>query len=48
MLTIAATFLHISIAVATIAIIMRGRRWPYNAAIALAMLGTIGAAFAYL
>ena len=47
-LTIAATFLHISIAVATIAIIMRGRRWPYYAAIALGVVGGIGAALAYL
>ena len=47
-LTIAATFLHIAIAVATIAIIMRGRRWPYYTAVTLGVLGTIGAALAYV
>ena len=47
-LTIAATFLHISIAVATIAIVMRGKRWPYRAAIILGVMGAIGAALAYV
>ncbi len=47
-LTIAATFLHIAIAVATIAIVMRGRRWPYYTAVTLGVLGSIGAALAYV
>ena len=47
-LTIAATFLHIAIAVATIAIIMRGRRWPYYTAVTLGVLGSIGAGLAYV
>ncbi len=46
-LTIATTLLHISIAIATIAIIMRRARWPYYSAIALGLLGVIGAAYAY-
>ncbi len=46
-LTIATTLLHISIAIATIAIIMRRARWPYYSAIALGVLGVIGAAYAY-
>ena len=47
-LTVSATMLHIAIAVATIAIVMGGRRWPFNAAIALGVLGTIGGVIAYL
>ena len=47
-LTISATLLHIAIAIATIAIVMRGRRWPYHTAIILGVLGTIGAAFAFV
>jgi hypothetical protein len=47
-LTIATTCLHISIAMATIAIVMRGRKWPFYAAIALGVVGAIGAAFAYV
>jgi hypothetical protein len=47
-LTVAATLLHISIAVATIAIIVRGQTWPWRAALALGTMGTIGAALAYL
>ena len=47
-LTIAATFLHISIAVATIAIVMRGKKWPYHTAIVLGVIGAIGAALAYV
>lgn len=47
-LTIAATLLHIAIAIATIAIVMSDRRWPYITAVILGILGTIGAAIAYL
>ncbi|WP_158806862.1 DUF4337 family protein [Beijerinckia sp. L45] len=47
-LTVATTLLHISIAVATIAIIIRKHRWPYYSAIALGVLGVVGAAYAYI
>jgi len=47
-LTIAVTLLHVAIAIATIAIIVRGRRWPWYVALALGATGTIGAAFAYI
>ncbi len=47
-LTIATTLLHISIAIATIAIIMRRARWPYYTAIGLGVLGVMGATYAYL
>jgi uncharacterized protein (DUF2344 family) len=47
-LTVAVTLLHVSIAVATISIIMRGQRWPWFASIALGAAGVVGAAFAYL
>jgi hypothetical protein len=47
-LTISATLLHISIAVATIAIVMRGRRWPFHTAVVLGILGSIGAALAFV
>jgi hypothetical protein len=47
-LTIAVTLLHVSIAIATIAIIMRGRRWPWYTAMLLGAVGTVGAATAYL
>lgn len=46
-LTIASTLLHMSIAIATLAIIL-GRRWPWLTSIALAAGGAIIAAFAYL
>lgn len=47
-LTVAVTLLHIAIAIATIAIIVRGHRWPYYSAVILGVLGVIGAAFAYV
>ncbi len=47
-LTVSVTLLHVSIAIATIAIIMRGERWPWYGAILLGALGAIGAATAYL
>ncbi len=47
-LTLAATLLHISIAIATIAIVMRGRRWPFYSAVVLGVLGTLGAALAFV
>lgn len=45
-LTIASTLLHMSIAIATLAIIL-GRRWPWLTAIALAVAGGAITAFAY-
>ena len=47
-LTTGVTMLHVSIAVATIAIIMSGKRWPWYSAMVLGGLGTIVAATAYL
>ena len=47
-LTVATTLLHISIAIATIAIIVRKQRWPYYSAIVLGVLGVLGAGYAYL
>ena len=47
-LTVAVTLLHISIAIATIAIVRPGTRWPWYSALALGALGSLGAAFAYV
>lgn len=47
-LTAAVTLLHVSIAIATIAIIMRGRRWPWYTAMVMGAVGTVMAAIAYL
>ena len=47
-LTIAVTMLHISIAVATVAIITRGQRWPWYASMSLAAVGIAVAGSAYL
>ena len=46
-LTIASTLLHMAIAIATLAIILR-RRWPWGTAIALSVGGLVLAAWAYL
>ena len=45
-LTIASTLLHMAIAIATLAIILR-RRWPWFAALALSAAGAAIAAWAY-
>ena len=46
-LTVAATLLHMAIAIATIAIIA-GKKWPWLASILLGVCGTAIAAWAYL
>jgi hypothetical protein len=46
-LTVASTLLHMSIAIATLSIILR-RRWPWLAAIVLSAAGLAVAAWAYL
>jgi glucan-binding YG repeat protein len=47
-LTLAVTLLHISIAIATIAIILRGMLWPWRTAVGLSAAGAAIAAYAYL
>lgn len=47
-LTFAATLVHIGIAVATIAIIAKGQKWPWYAAIALGAAGAGKAALSFL
>jgi hypothetical protein len=47
-LTVAVTLLHVAIAISTIAIIVRGQRWPWYAALALGAIGATGAAYAYI
>ena len=47
-LTVGVTLLHVGIAIATLSIIMRGRLWPWHAAIALGILGSIVAAYTYV
>ena len=47
-LTVAVTLLHVAIAIATIAIIVRGQRWPWYGALALGAIGATGAAYAYI
>lgn len=46
-LTLSVTLLHVGIAIATLAIIMRGARWPWYAAIGLGIAGVIVAIMAY-
>ena len=47
-LTTGVTLLHVSIAIATIAIIMRGKRWPWHASMVLGAIGAAIAAYSYL
>lgn len=47
-LTVSVTLLHVSIAIATLAIVMRGARWPWYGALVLGTLGIVGTAMAYL
>ena len=47
-LTMGVTFLHVSIAVATISIITRGKRWPFVTALVLGAAGLATTAYAYL
>jgi hypothetical protein len=46
-LTFGATLVHIGIAVATIAIITKGQRWPWYASIVLGVAGAAKAALSY-
>jgi len=46
-LTVGVTLLHISIAIATIAIIMRGQKWPWYMAVALGAAGLLTGIMAY-
>ncbi|HUO21846.1 MAG TPA: DUF4337 domain-containing protein [Caulobacteraceae bacterium] len=46
-LTIAATLMHMGIAISTVAIIT-GKRWPWLASLALGGVGTLAAVLAYL
>jgi hypothetical protein len=46
-LTVAVTFLHVAIAIATISIIMRSQRWPWYSALGLGVIGAAGATYAY-
>ena len=47
-LTAAVTFLHVSIAIATISIITKGHRWPWYTALVLAAAGAVTTARAYI
>jgi len=47
-LTVGVTLLHISIAIATIAIITRGKKWPWYGAVGLGVAGVITAVVAYV
>lgn len=47
-LTTGVTLLHVAIAVATIAIITKGQRWPWYASILLGLGGIAVSAYAYL
>jgi hypothetical protein len=47
-LTLSATFLHVAIAISTIAIIAKGQRWPWYVALLLGIAGIGVAATAYI
>ena len=47
-LTIGVTIVHVSIAIATIAIITKGKRWPWIMALGLCALGVVFSGTAYL
>jgi len=47
-LTIAVTIIHVAIAIATVAIITKGQKWPWYASIVLAIVGMGVAAKAYI
>lgn len=47
-LTVGATLLHVSIAVATIGLVLQRRRWPWHMAILLGVAGSATAATAYV
>ncbi len=47
-LTIGVTLVHVAIAIATVAIITRGQKWPWLASIALTAAGVGISAFAYV
>lgn len=47
-LTGSVTILHIAIAIATLSIIMHGRRWPWYTSLVLGAFGLIGTGLAYL
>ena len=47
-LTTGVTLLHVAIAVATVAIITKGQRWPWYGAIILGLAGVAVSAYAYL
>jgi hypothetical protein len=46
-LTVASTLLHMAIAIATLAILLR-RRWPWITALALSLAGVVAGAWAFL
>ena len=47
-LTVGVTIVHVSIAIATIAIISKGQRWPWYASLVLAALGVLVSGSAYV
>ncbi len=47
-LTMAATFLHVAIAITTIAIVTKGQRWPWLCGLTLSAAGVSMAVYAYL
>ena len=47
-LTTGVTLLHVAIAITTIAIITKGRRWPWHMGLALGVAGVALAGYAYV